>query len=229
MVELNLSRQEKLVPTNIINEYTLKVFGVGSVGSHFVNVASKTGFKNIEVYDMDIVEEENIAAQAFSFEHLGLNKVEAIADIVKRGANIDIVTYHGQITEDTIITPEANTIYCCFFDSFEARKLIFDKIKDYPVIFVDARIGLFNMRHYLVNCSDEEERKNYAKSLETKAVSELACGEKACAPINSIIAGKLVMNILNYIKGKDYLKMHVANGETPSTDMNILKIREVNK
>ena len=226
MVErLNLSRQTKLVPYDKINQYTLKVFGVGSVGSHFIKTAAKSGFINIEAYDMDKVEEENIAAQAFDFEHIGQDKVVAMADIVKRGAGIDIITHHGRVSEEKPITPEANTIYCCFFDSFEGRQMIFNMLKDYPVIFVDGRIGQYNMRHYLVEMANKEQAENYNSSLNTDAVSELLCGEKASAPINIQIAGKLVMNILNYITGKDYSKVYIGNAEAPATDMNILEVR----
>ena len=152
---LNLSRQSKLVPVDTINLYTLKVFGVGSVGSHFVKTAVKSGFKNIEVYDMDTVEEENIAAQAFDFEHIGQNKVTAMVDICKKAAGIEIIAHHGRVSEEDPIVPEANTIYCCFFDSFEARAMLFDMLKDYPVIFIDARIGQYNMRHYLVEMDNK--------------------------------------------------------------------------
>jgi len=224
--DLDLSRQAQLVPVDIINNYTLKVFGVGSVGSHFVKVAAKSGFKNIEVYDMDIVEGANIAAQAFDFEHIKQNKVDAMADIVKRAAGIDIITHHGLVNADEPIMPEANTLYCCFFDSFEGRQMVFDMLKGYPVIFVDARIGKYNMRHYLVELDDEEQVKNFNDSLNTGAVSELACGEKASAPINVQIAGKLVMNIINYLNGKDYTKVYIGNAEAPATDMNILVLRE---
>ena len=225
MEGLNLSRQEKLVPYNKINEYTLKVFGVGSIGSHFVKTATKSGFTNVEIYDMDTVEEENIAAQAFDFEHIGQNKVKAMVDIVKRAAGIDIITHHGRVSEENPILPEANTIYCCFFDSFEGRQMIFDMLKNYPVIFVDGRIGQYNMRHYLVEMDDVKQVESYNKTLNTGAVSGLLCGEKACAPINVQIAGKLVMNIINYITGKDYIKAYIGNAEAPATDINVLQIR----
>jgi len=221
---LNLSRQSRLVPKTI-NDYTLKIFGVGSVGSHFAMVAAKTGFKNIEVYDMDTVEEENISAQAFDFSHIGMNKVDAIKEILLRAAGVEVITHHGRVSEEEPITPEANTIYCCFFDSFEGRQMVFDMLKDYPVIFIDGRIGQYNMRHYLVELDDKVQADNYNKSLNTGAVSELLCGEKACAPINVQIAGKIVMNIVNYVSGKDYTKIYIGNAEAPSTDLNILQLR----
>lgn len=224
--ELNLSRQAKLIPFDEINNHTLKVFGVGSIGSHFIKTAAKSGFLNIEAYDMDTVDKENIAAQAFDFEHIGQDKVVAMADIVKRAAGIDITQHHGRVKEEEPITPEANTIYCCFFDSFEGRKMLFNMLKGFSVIFVDGRIGQYNMRHYLVEMDNEEQVKNYGKSLETQTISELECGEKACAPINVQIAGKLIMNIICYLSGKDYSKVYIGNAEAPATDINVLELRK---
>jgi len=224
--ELNLSRQSKLIPKDKITQYTLKVFGVGSIGSHFVKTAAKTGFTNIEVFDTDIVEEENIAAQAFDFRHIGMKKVEAMKEIVLEGAGVEIIATHGTVTKETDIVPEPNTIYCCFFDSMEGRKIVFEKVKDFPVVFVDGRIGRYDMRHYLVDCSDKNEVQIYGDTLNVKGVSDLACGEKASAPINVQIAGMIVMNIVNFISGKDYTKRFIGNAATPKTSIHILEIKE---
>ena len=222
-MKLNLSRQSKLVPVDKIDNYTIKVFGVGSVGSHVVKTLAKTGFKHIEVYDMDIVEEENLAAQAYDFKHLKMTKVDALKQIVKEASGIDIVTNHATITEDFNLVPEPNTIYMCFFDSFEGRKLIWDKVKEYPVIFVDGRIGSYNMRYYFVDCIDPVEREEYENTLNSKATSELECGEKASAPINYIISGLITINLINYIKNTNQIKMFIGNAATPLNNITILK------
>ena len=224
--ELNLSRQAKLVPYDEINNYTIKVFGVGSVGSHVAKTLAKSGFNNIEVYDNDIVEGENISAQAFNFEDIKKLKVDAIKDMLEKAAGVTPVVHNEYITDETEIIPEANSIYCCFFDSIEARKMLFDKLKEFPIIWVDARIGQYNMRHYLVNCANKVEVEEYIKTLETGKASELECGEKACAPINVQIAGRIVMNIINFIRGETYVKKFIGNAERPQKDIVVLNIRE---
>ena len=224
---LDLSRQAILIPFNKINEWTIKVFGVGSVGSHLVKLLAKTGFKQIEVYDMDVVGTENISAQAYDFRHIGKPKVTAMAEIVKESAGIDVVTHNEEITEKTEIMPEPKTIYCCVFDSFETRKMLFDKLKDMPIIFVDGRIGGFNLRHYLVNCANPEEVKNYETTLTTGAVSELTCGEKASSPINYQIVGKMVINIVNFIAGNPYLKRFLGNVMYPKNDILIFNENKI--
>lgn len=228
--KLNLSRQSKLVPINEISSWNIKVFGVGSVGSHVVNVLAKTGFERIHVYDMDIVEEENIAPQAYNFEHIGLNKVEALADVVKKSSGVEITTHHGEVNEETEIEPEANTIYMCFFDSFEARKMVWNKVKDFPVIFIDARIGRYDMRHYLVNCSEQDQVEAYEDSFPKEGNgSDLVCGEKASAPINVQIAGMIVINLVCFLAGKDYTKIFIGNAATPANNINVLQLREKTK
>ena len=222
--ELNLSRQTKLVPKEA-TERNIKIFGVGSVGSHVARILAKTGFTNISVYDMDIVEEENIAAQAFNFGHLKMNKVDAIKNLIEEETGIQIEAHHGQINAQSVIEPEPNTVYCCFFDSFEGRKLVFDMLKDYPVTFVDGRIGAFDMRHYLVDCSNAEYVKEFEQTLAPGAVSELACGEKASAPINNMISGMIAMNIINYLKGGDYSRKYIANAAATTGIINVLESR----
>jgi molybdopterin/thiamine biosynthesis adenylyltransferase len=224
---MDLSRQSKLVPEDKINQYTVKVFGVGSIGSHFTEILAKTGFANIEVYDMDTVEEANIGPQAYDNRHLDMIKVDAMKAIVKDSTGFEIATFNGEVTEATEITPEPDTVYACFFDSFPARKLVFDKVKDYPGIFLDGRIGRYDMRHYLIDLSDKEAVVKYEKTLTPKTESELVCGEKASAPINAQIAGKLVMNLVNFIRGADYVTTFIGNVAAPSNDINVIKQREV--
>ena len=222
-MSLDLSRQTKLVPENTLSSF-IKIYGVGSIGSYVAKILAKTGFQNIEIYDMDTVEEENLSAQAFDFKHIGMNKVDAMKNILLESAGIEIKANHGQVTTETNIEPEPNTVYCCFFDSIEGRKLVFDKVKDFPVPFIDTRIGLHNMSHYLIDCSDDSEKEQYLKTLEGET-SELGCGEKASAPINVQLAGMVVMNIINYLSGDDYTKVFMGNAKATSKRDNVLKRR----
>ena len=220
---LSLSRQSRLVPIKKIDQWAVKVFGVGSVGSKVTQVLAKSGFKDIEVFDMDKVGKENIAAQAFSFKHIGMNKVDAMKEMILEESGVEIKTAHGQLTEKSQTNAEPNVIYCCFFDSIDARKMLFNKLKEFPIIFVDGRIGGFNMRHYLIDCSNKKEIALYEKSINMKARSELKCGEKASAPINTELAGKIVTNIINYISGRDYINPFMGCVTHPSNDISVPK------
>ena len=224
---LNLSRQSKLVPADKLAQTRFMIFGLGSIGSHVAKTLGKMGAKSIDLFDMDTVEEENIAPQAYDFSHIGLTKVEAMKRILMDSCGLEATGHEGIVDEKTEIVPEPNTIYCCFFDSLEARKILFDKVKDYPTIFIDTRIGRYDMRHYLVDCSDETQRTNYAKTIDPSVVSELQCGEKASAPINIQLSGRVCMNIVNYLSGKDYTKVFIGNAEKPKNVIEVIEKREV--
>ena len=221
--KLDLSRQAKLIPKEKIDNWNVEVFGVGSVGSHVVDCLAKSGFKSIKVYDMDVVSEENIAPQAFNIEHIEMLKVDAVKDIAKRAAGLTIQTSSDKITDKTKIVLEPLTMYCCFFDSLEARKLIFNQCKGNPVIYVDGRIGKYDIRYYLVDCMNKEEVADYETTLDTRVQSDQVCGEKACAPVNRVISGHIVMQMVNFISENDYIKTFIGNLAMPTMDIAIVK------
>jgi molybdopterin/thiamine biosynthesis adenylyltransferase len=230
MTELNLSRQSKLVPPSELGKWNFEIFGIGSVGSHLTYLLSKTGFRNLRVYDLDTVDEENIGPQCFDFDHIGMNKVDAIADKVKKGAGIDIQTCHGRVEESTQLPMEPDTIYICVFDSFSARKLVYDKVKNMPGIFIDARIGRFEMSHFLVDLSNTIQKEQYEKTFPTSGEgSDLLCGEKASAFINYELVGRMVANIVAYISGKSYIKRFMGNSLNHCYDIQIYEQIEEKK
>jgi len=79
------------------------------------------------------------------------------------------------------------------------------------------------MRHYLVNCADKEQITNYESTLAIGKASDLSCGEKACAPINNIVAGMIVMNIINFLRGADYTKIYIGNMGATERVINVLE------
>lgn len=220
---LDLSRQAKLIDQDKINNYTIKVFGVGSIGSHTALTLAKIGFKNIEVYDRDIVGSENISAQAYMIKHIGMTKVSAISNLMLEYTNMTPIEFFGSITPETEIEILPNTIYMCLFDSIEARKMVFDKLKGYPVLFVDSRIGGFNMRYYFVRCDNDTEVDEYEKTLLVGAdiggIAQLECGEKACAVVNNQLSAKIVANLVNYINHKSYYKSFIGSAEYGANDL----------
>jgi predicted ThiF/HesA family dinucleotide-utilizing enzyme len=228
MTGLNLSRQSLLVPPNELTRWNIHIFGVGSVGSHLALLLAKTGFQNLIVYDMDTVDEENIGPQAFMFEHLGQNKVDAIKDLIEKSTGTIIRTNHGRITEESEIELEPHSIYICVFDSFEARKVVYNKVKDFPGVFMDGRIGAYNLSHFMVDLIQDKQKEEYEKTFpkDNGEGSNLACGEKASAFINYEIAGRMVSNLIRYVKGENFIKRFMGNVINHEHDLEILHIRQ---
>ena len=221
MSELNLSRQSKLVPNDAITSFRYEVFGVGSLGSHIVELLAKIGATDIKVYDMDTVDEENIGPQAFQLKHIGMDKVDAMAEKVKESTGLDIEVAHGEITKETELIPDGRVIYICVFDSLSARKIVWNKVKDYPCVFVDGRIGRTHMHSFLIDTVAEGMNEMYEKTFpkEDGEGSDLVCGEKASAFINFQICSYMVANIINYVSGDTYEKCSYRDAKDHRTDI----------
>jgi molybdopterin/thiamine biosynthesis adenylyltransferase len=189
------------------------VFGLGSIGSILVDQAAKVGFRDITGYDFDIVEEDNIGSQNYGINHIGLKKTDAIQKLMKDYYNFDMTIVDGKIEANTEIVPEANTIYFCAFDSLEARKMLWDKLKGFPVVWGEARIGRDNQQYRFVDLTkpDPDWIKEYETSLDPNGPrSELACGEKGCFPSNAELVGKIVRQLVNIAEGKPLTTLYIG-------------------
>ena len=62
----------------------IHVIGAGGVGSWTALLLAKMGCQDITVYDMDEVEDHNVASQFYSEDQLGMNKLDALKENVKK-------------------------------------------------------------------------------------------------------------------------------------------------
>lgn len=209
---LNLSRQANIINTDNIRKTKIVVFGAGSIGSLLVHGLAKTGFTNLEVWDYDVIEDGNTAPQLYGQDDIGKFKVDALAEIIKRTTGTVITTKNEKVTEQTILLPEPHTIYFCAFDSLEARLLVFNKLKLFPIMWGESRIGRFDLRYYFVDTTDDKWLKEYEETLDLKGPrDDLKCGEKTNFPANMFLSGAIIAQILNFIEGRDYVQAYIGN------------------
>ena len=213
------AKQANLINAESLNKWKVKVFGIGSIGSNLIKQLALVGFKDITAYDYDTVDEDNIGSQEFDARHIGMKKTEAIQSLMKQGYGFDVAVSDGKITKDTQILPDENTVYFCSFDSLEARQMLWDKLKGFPVFWGESRIGLTSQRFYFVDLKngDDEWVKKYEATLDPNGPrTELKCGEKGCYPSNVELVGKIVRQIVNIAEGKDLATMFVGDWGMPS-------------
>ena len=211
-------KQANLINADALSKWKVKVFGIGSIGSNLIKQLALAGFKSITGYDFDTVDDENIGSQEFDIRHIGMKKTDAIQKLMKESYNYDVVTVDGKIEEETEILPEDNTIYFCGFDSLAARKLLWDKLKNFPVIWGESRIGRTAQRYYFVDLKNRDEKwiEQYEKSLEPGGpMTTLKCGEKGCYPSNAELVGKIVRQMVNVAEGKDVATMFIGDWGYP--------------
>lgn len=103
------------LPLNLVRATTVAIVGAGGLGNWQWRILMGMGFRNIHIFDDDVVGIENIGPQAHSIMDIGLPKVEAVrrAGMFYRGVNLHthqkrIMTYQEMVdsmgcTPDIII------------------------------------------------------------------------------------------------------------------------------
>lgn len=199
------------------NKYGVTIFGVGSIGSWLAYALAKTGFNNITVIDSDTIELSNVPAQFYGIEDEGKLKVKALAERIKADTGVKVRYINAAVNKDFKLVPEPNMIYFCGFDSLVGtkelygRKLLFDRLKAYPIIWGEARIGRFEMRYYFVDTKDKEWVKEYEESFNGLGHTELKCGEKCLCSVNMHLVSEITMNIMRISEGEKYNTLYMRN------------------
>lgn len=92
------------LPLNLVRNTTVAIVGCGGLGNWQWRVLMGMGFRNIHLFDDDVVGIENIGPQAHSIMDLGIPKVEAVrrAGMFYRGVNLHthqqrIMTYKEMV------------------------------------------------------------------------------------------------------------------------------------
>jgi len=212
-MHLDFAKQKLLFDPATSGIKKVVIYGIGSVGSHAAENLAKAGFQQIEIWDYDKVEGDNLAAQAYWEKHIGMLKVDALKEILETTANVTPIIHNEKITKDTVLMFEPQTLYWCGIDDSRARKIVWDKLKIYPnVMFVDTRIGQFNMCYRFIDTSDKDWVEDFEKILgPDRPHVDLECGEKCCNPVNNGLVALAIGNIFNIIMGNDYFKFFFHN------------------
>ena len=181
----------------------IHILGAGSTGSFIALTLAKLGFEDITIYDFDKIEAHNIPNQFYRTEDIGKEKLDAIKEIVKDFSDLDINIEKGKIDKNTDIGIEINSIVVFCLDNIKTRKLVYEQIKDYPVVLVDTRLGGEAYQIYSFNLGDEEKKKEYEAQLKAPT-TEAVCGEKSIIYTILSIASETSNIIKKIDKGESY-------------------------
>ena len=141
----------------------IQLIGAGSLGSYTALSLVKRGFEELSVWDDDVVEYHNRRNQMYREEDIGRPKVEALAELIRHLAGIEITVHNEKAAKDT----EFRGIVIIMVDSMKVRKEIFEAVKYNPRVqlFVDGRSGGHEALVYAVNPIDSDAINQYEKHL----------------------------------------------------------------
>src|SRR5579864_2540201 len=126
------------------------VIGCGATGSRVALSIAKLGIDNIHIWDFDLVEEHNIANQVFGLSHVGMTKVEALANIILDSTGTSVVIHNAKVDG----TQQLGEIVFLLVDSMASRKEIFDNGLKYKLrtkLMIETRMGSDSGKVYAIN------------------------------------------------------------------------------
>lgn len=180
------------------------LLGCGGIGSNVGFCLSRIGCP-LYVYDMDLVEEANLAGQLYSVDSIGKLKTQAFTDVCKSFAGADIEVFQNGKYDTT--SPSSNIVIAAF-DNMAARKAAFENwVKLVTVatdksfhIFIDGRLLMEQYQVYAVQFKDIAK---YRETLfEDSEVADVACTLKSTTHCSFGIACDIVSLLTNFIGNK---------------------------
>lgn len=182
------------------NDATFCIIGAGATGSWAALTAAKMGWHNFQIWDLDLVESHNLPNQAYTVDHIGLKKVDALEQVLKEFNPSVIVEKHDCFfdAEDPAHVAELADYLFIAVDSLDTRKAIYQKAKLHPFLnlIFETRMGF---THAELNITDPsniikiDEIINMLKSDEE--VTEAACNERIISTLVMIVSSALVHNL----------------------------------
>lgn len=175
-------RQSDIVDVDVLN-IPIHIIGVGGIGSWCALTCAKMGCQDITVYDMDEVENHNVASQFYRHDQLGQQKLDAIVQNVFDYTGTRILARSAQADGDI-----DKGIVIIAVDSMERRHELAEIYKDRDIYIIDGRMGGLQLEIYSVEAS------KYTQTLAPlDGVDHDACTARAIS-FNCAVIGGLVAN-----------------------------------
>jgi sulfur carrier protein ThiS adenylyltransferase len=175
------------------------VIGCGATGSRVVLSLAKLGVENIHAWDFDKVEEHNVPNQAFGLQHVGLLKVDALAQLVRAATGAEI-TIHPEKVDGT---QQLSEVVFLLTDTMSSRKEIWNRALKFKLrtnLIVETRMGADSGRVYALNPNRPGQIKAYEETLYADEEAEAsACGASvSVGPTAEVIAGLAVWQMIRW-------------------------------
>lgn len=204
---MNLSKSlEFFDPVNKVDG-AIHIIGVGAMGSRVAELLARIGIPKLHIWDMDTVEDCNIANQMYLNKHIGMKKTDALEEILKDINPTIQVIKHDKYTDQ----PLSGYIFLSV-DSIETRFKIAKANENNMQIkgMFDCRMRLEDAQSYGAKWSDAEQRKAFLSTMDfTDAEAKEATPVSACgttlsvAPTVVATAAHTVSNFMNLLIRKE--------------------------
>ncbi len=209
-------RQQDILPPDKLAKLAITVIGCGAVGSFTVLTLAKMGVTDITVYDGDTVEEHNLPNQWYRPDHIGMNKTDALWDIIHDFTGVELKAKAYHYARESL----RGIVICCV-DTMDTRLRIWREVKKFaPELYIDIRMGaevgkVLVVHPSLPNFCRKYEEELYPSSeafqAPCTAKATIYCAAGLAAYVGAMVAGYAVGR---QVRGAvvDWVNLEVAGG-----------------
>ena len=135
-------RNKDLIDQSKLDDLT--IIGAGGIGSSLIINATIMGFKQIAIWDHDILEEHNLSTTVYPEEYLGTKKAVTAGIFASKFNNkVNIISHAEKWLPSCDIT---DMVFVCT-DDMESRWSAYKawRNRDTRIFFIDMRMGALSM------------------------------------------------------------------------------------
>lgn len=206
-------------------KHSYHIIGCGAIGSHMCEELARIGIREIHIYDFDTVSAHNITNQMFMEEDIGMLKVDACEQMMKR-INPEIIVHKHPKGLEEPYTVNGICIMCV--DNIDLRKKIVkaNYYNKYCTALLDFRMRLTDAQHYFAAGNNQFEKDTMLATMDfTHEEAHSATPVSACGVELSVIYTVKAItalgtaNLVKWIQGNDsYKTMTIVNMDTFTVD-----------
>jgi len=205
-------RQRDILPPEKLARKAVTVIGCGAVGSFTVLTLAKMGIADITVYDGDNVEEHNLPVSWYRPDHVGMNKTDALWDILVDFTGVELKANAYHYERETL----RGIVISCV-DSMDTRLKIWREVKKFePELYIDTRMGAKVGKVHVVHPSLPTSCRKYEEDLYPSSEAfQAPCTAKATIYCAAGLAAYVGAIVAGYAGGRDVRGVIVdwVNGE----------------
>lgn len=185
-----------VAPDDLID--TLNIIGVGATGSNVALAAARMGFTDFRIWDHDVVEPHNLPNQAYDLHHIGLPKVEALTEVLKRfNPEITVEANQCYFTSEEhgadLQGPLVLTV-----DTMKAREEITNCFDGNILVdtVIESRLGFDHGTVHILDCTNVDDLTNWRNTLQNdEDIPEGPCGLRICTTMVGVVSNFMVQQL----------------------------------
>jgi sulfur carrier protein ThiS adenylyltransferase len=190
------ARQRDLVPPDRLASCRATVIGVGAIGRQVALQLAAMGIPWLQLVDFDVVEASNLASQGYLQDDLGRPKVEATADLCHQ-INHGLAVH--EVAERFRRSMEIGNVAFCAVDKIDARRLVWEAVKNKVDFFADGRMSAEVLR--VLTACDPASRKHYPTALfAAEEAYAGSCTAKTTIYCANIAAGLMLAQFAKWLR-----------------------------